>query len=463
MAAAGVAALGATVAMVEKNLLGGDCLNVGCVPSKCIIRSSRVAAEIHRAYQYGIEVPEGVKVDFPRVMERMRKLRAKIAYHDSASRFKKMGVDVFLGNGRFASKSSVEVAGKILNFKKALIATGARAISPPIKGLAETGYLTNESVFSLTERPARLAVIGGGPLGCELAQAFQRLGSSVTIIEILTKLLGPLDEDASKIIHEMLQKDGVEICLGASVKEIKKEGTQKVLSLTCNGQERTLKVDEILLGAGRAPNVEDLGLHTAGVDFDSKKGVNVNEKLQTTNPNIFSAGDVCLKYKFTHMADASARIVIQNDLFSGRKKINDLTVPWCIYTDPEVAHVGLSEKEAEEKGIKTETIFVSLEDVDRAVLNSEENGFLKVVLKKSTDKIIGATLVARHAGEIIGELALAISANIGLKKLSTVIHPYPTQAEVIKKAADMYNRSRLTPFTSWILGLWMKWSLYRRK
>ncbi len=459
VAAAGAAGLGASVALVEKHLLGGDCLNVGCVPSKSIIRSSRAYADVRDAERFGVKVPDGVSADFARVMERMRKLRAKIAHHDSVKRFKGLGVEVFLGEGRFASESSIEVAGKTLNFKRALIATGARAIALPIRGLAEAGYLTNETVFSLTEGPERLAVIGGGPLGCELAQAFQRLGSSVTVIEILPKLLGPEDEDASRIVGEALEKDGVKVLLGSTIVEIKKSGDTKEIIAKTDEKEHIIKVDEILLGAGRAPNVEGLDLEVANVEYDRRIGIHVNDKLQTSNPNIFAAGDVCLKYKFTHMADASARIAVQNALFAGRKKISALTVPWCTYTDPEVAHVGLSEKEATEKGIKSRTILIPFRDVDRAILDGEEDGFLKVLVKKRSDRILGATLVARHAGEIIGELALAITAKVGLKKLSSVVHPYPTQAESIKKAADEYNRSRLSPFTKWLLGMWMKWSL----
>jgi len=459
VAAAGASGLGAKVALIEKNLLGGDCLNVGCVPSKSLIRSSRAYAEVRDAPAYGIRVPQGVEVDFSEVMERMRKLRARIARHDSARRFRDLGIDVFLGKGRFSGEKSIDVSGKQLHFKKALIATGARAIGLPIKGLTEAGYLTNETIFSLTERPTRLAVIGGGPLGCELAQAFQRLGSSVTVIEILPKLLGPEDEDASTVVARALEKDGIRVILNATITEIKKEKGVKKILVCENGKEHVVLADEILLGAGRAPNVESLDLEVAGVEYDLRKGILVNDRLQTTNPDVFAAGDVCLKYKFTHMADASARIVIQNALFSGRKKISALTIPWCTYTDPEVAHVGMTEKDIKEKGLNIKTIMIPFNEVDRAILDGEEDGFLKVYIKKGSDKILGATIVARHAGEMIGEIALAISAKVGLKKLATVIHPYPTQAEAIKKAADEYNRLRLTPFTKRLLLWWMKWSL----
>ena len=386
----------------------------------------------------------------------MRELRASISEHDAAKRFHDMGIDVFLGEGRFISKNEMEVARKSFSFKKGVIATGARAVAFPIKGLADVGYLTNETVFSLTKRPDRLAVIGGGHLGCELAQAFQRLGSQVTVIEILPQLLGREDEDAAHIIAEILKKDGATLVLNASIQEIRASEGGKQISVLFGGTEKIVEADEILLGAGRVPNVENLNLETAGVEYDPKVGVHVNDGLQTTNPKIYAAGDVCMLYKFTHTADAAARIVIQNALFMGRKKLSALTIPWCTYTDPEVAHVGLYERDAREKGIAVSTTTIPLSEVDRAVLDGEREGFIKIHTKKGTDKILGATIVARHAGEMISEISLAMVAKVGLRKLSTVIHPYPTQAEIIKKAGDVYKRSRLTPFWKKMFSFWIK-------
>lgn len=454
--AAGASGLGAKVALIEKDLLGGDCLNVGCVPSKAILRSSRTYAEVRDAHTFGIEVPGDVKVDFSSVMQRMRRLRASISEHDAAKRFHDMGIDVFLGEGHFISKNEMEVAGESFAFKRGVIATGARAVVLPIKGLADVGYLTNETVFSLTKRPDRLAVIGGGPLGCELAQAFQRLGSQVTVIEILPQLLGREDEDAAHIIAEILKKDGATLVLNASIQEIRASEGGKQISVMSEETQKIVEADEILLGAGRAPNVENLNLEAAGVEYDSKIGVHVNDRLQTTNPKIYAAGDVCMLHKFTHTADAAARIVIQNALFMGRKKLSALTIPWCTYTDPEVAHVGLYERDARARGIAVSTITVPLSEVDRAILDGEQDGFIKIHTKKGTDKILGATIVARHAGEMISEISLAIVAKVGLRKLSTVIHPYPTQAEIIKKAGDVYNRSRLTPFWKKMFSFWIK-------
>jgi len=454
VSAAGAAGLGAKVALIEKHLLGGDCLNYGCVPSKCVIRSSRAYADIRNASSFGFGVPKNMGVDFSAVMERMRKLRARISYHDSAKRFRELGVDVFIGEGRFSSKESIEVDGKTLKFKKAVIATGARATVPPIEGLENAGYLTNETVFSLTERPKRLAVIGGGPLGCELAQAFQRLGSQVIIMDRNNHILKREDEDAAEILQKAFIDEGISLVLNCSIKKIEIINGEKIIHYESSGKEGKAIIDEILVGSGRTPNVENMNLETAGVEFDAK-GVKVDDHLCTTNPKIYAAGDISMNYKFTHTADAAARIVIQNALFLGRKKLSALTIPWCTYTDPEIAHVGMYEHEAKEKDTEVDTYIRYLSDVDRAIADGEEEGFVKVHVQKGTDKIIGATIVARHAGEMISEITLAMVANVGLKTLSGVIHPYPTQSEAIKQVADDYNRSRLTPFTKKILHRWL--------
>jgi len=456
--AAAAASLGAKVALIERHLMGGDCLNVGCVPSKAVIQSARVSATVRRADEYGVQVPCGVQVDFAAVMQRMRRLRSRVSEHDAAERFRELGVDVFLAEGRFCGPDAIQVGDAILRFKKAVIATGARAVQPPIEGLAEAGYLTNETVFSLTDCPARLAVFGAGPLGCELAQAFQRLGSEVTIIERNPRLLAREDPDAARILAEAFRRDGITIRTRTTVTRASRSGGEKVIHLEHDGTTETLSVDEILVGAGRAPNVESLNLEAAGVKYDTTRGILVDERLRTTNPRIFAAGDVCLKYKFTHTADATARIVIQNALFYGRKKLSALTIPWCTYTDPEIAHVGMYPRDAEEKGIAVETFAIPLREVDRAVTDGEEDGLLKIHVKKGTDKILGATIVAPHAGEMINEITLAIVAKIGLAKIASVIHPYPTQAEAIKKAADAYNRTRLTLLARKIFARWLAWT-----
>ncbi|HEV8713662.1 MAG TPA: mercuric reductase, partial [Candidatus Binatia bacterium] len=373
--AAGAAGLGAKVALVERHLMGGDCLNVGCVPSKCIIRSSRVLSDLAAAADLGVRVPSGSEADFPAVMERMRRLRARLSQHDSAQRFhEQLGVDVFLGEGRFVGPDAVEVGGKILRFKRAVIATGARAVQPPIPGLAEAGFFTNETVFSLTERPRRLAVIGGGPLGCELAQAFCRLGCEVTIVEMEPQFLPREDPEAAAILFAAFQREGIHVRLNTVLKKVTSSGNDKQLYLERMGEPEVLTADAILVGVGRAPNVEGLNLETVGVTYDQKRGVVVNDRLQTTNPHIYAAGDICLDYKFTHAADAAARVVIQNTLFFGRKKLSTFTIPWCTYTDPEIAHVGLYEHDAKKQGIDVNTFTIPMHEVDRAIIDDEEEG-----------------------------------------------------------------------------------------
>ncbi|HXX46955.1 MAG TPA: mercuric reductase [Myxococcota bacterium] len=444
------AGLGARVALVERALLGGDCLNVGCVPSKTLIRSARAAADARGATPLGVRVG-AVEVDFAAVMERVRRVRAEIAPHDSAQRYAGLGVDVFLGHGRFSAPDALEVAGATLRFKRAVIATGARPAPPAIPGLAEAGFLTNETVFSLVERPAQLAVIGAGPIGCELAQAFQRLGSQVTVVEVAEQVLIREDPDAAALVRTALERDGVEILLGAKLERIERRGGAKALRVATPTGMRELAVEEIVVGSGRAPNVEDLGLERAGVEFQPGRGVVVDERLRTANPRIFAAGDVCLPTKFTHAADASAKLVVRNAFFFGRRRAADLIMPWCTYTDPEVAHVGLSAREAEARGIAVDSYQAPLAANDRARADGDADGFLKIHVKKGNDRIVGATLVARHAGEGIAPIATAMAGGIGLGRLVDLILPYPTQTELLKNVAGAYTRTRLTPFAARVL------------
>lgn len=458
VAAAGAAGLGAKVALIERHLMGGDCLNVGCVPSKGIIRASRAAHDVKAAGEFGISCNGSMTIDFGKAMERMRRIRAGISFHDSFERFsKELGIDVYLGSGRFSGPDSIDVEGKRLRFAKAAICTGARAAAPPIPGIEETGYLTNENIFWLTELPKRLLVIGGGPIGCELSQAFARMGSAVTIIETTGHLLSREDADAAEIVQQSMLRDGVQLALNVKILKTVKRGADKVITIEQNGKPVDLAGDELLVAVGRAPNVNGLNLEAAGIAYDPRMGVRVNEMLQTSNPRVYAAGDICFPYKFTHTADALARIVIANALFKSRQKTSSLVIPWCTYTDPEVAHVGMYEKDAREKGIEVLTLTVPLSNVDRALLDGETEGFARVHLKKGTDNILGATIVARHAGEMINELSLAMTAGVGLSLIGKTIHPYPTQAEAIKRLADLYNRTRLTPFVKKLFTAWLKW------
>jgi pyruvate/2-oxoglutarate dehydrogenase complex dihydrolipoamide dehydrogenase (E3) component len=457
VSAAGAAGLGAKVALIERDFLGGDCLNVGCVPSKALIRAARAFADVRDAADYGVQVPSGSRVDFATVMERMRRLRASISPNDSAQRFRNLGVDVFFGQARFAGPDSIEVGGRTLRFTRAIIATGARAARPDISGLAQAGYLTNETVFSLTELPRRLAVIGAGPIGCELAQAFARFGSEVSLIGNRPSIMPREDADSAARVEREMRRDGITLLMNANVKRAEKHGAETALHLEQDGRPHEVRADAVLVGVGRAPNVDGLNLEAAGVEYDAKQGVKVDDKLRTTNRRIFAAGDICSHYQFTHVADATARIAVQNALFFPTAKSSALVIPWCTYTDPEVAHVGLSEEEARKQGVEVRTFVEELAHVDRAVLDGEADGFVKVHVRSGTDKVVGATIVARHAGEMISTLTLAMTAGLGLGALAKTIFPYPTQAEAIKRVADAYNRTRLTPLVKRLFEKWLAW------
>lgn len=456
--------LGAKVALVERHLMGGDCLNVGCVPSKAVIRGAQVVHEARDAARFGMPAGADDVADFDAVMRRMREIRARISHEDSAERYsEEFGIDVYMGEARFVSDGRVEVEGQVLEYKKAVIATGARAVAPPIEGLAEAGYLDNETVFSLTERPARLAVIGAGPIGCELAQSFQRLGSEVHILERMDQILTREDPDAAKIVQDVLVREGVEMIFGCGIERVERRGDVRVIHLTCPEKgARELVVDAILVGAGRAPNVVGMGLETVGVRFDPKVGVEVDDTLRTTNPRIWAVGDVCMQWKFTHAADAAAKIAVQNALFAvgpfGRKKLSDLIMPWCTYTEPEIAHVGLYERDAAEQGLEIDTYQVGIAESNRAVTDGQEEGLVKVHVKKGTDTIVGATVVAAHAGDLITQLTMAIQHGIGLGAFTGVIYPYPTQSEAIKRAAGAYTRTRLTPAVKRLFETFLAWT-----
>lgn len=457
--AAGAAGLGAKVALIERNLMGGDCLNVGCVPSKALLRAAQAMADLRRAPEFGIDVPDGAALDFGKTMERMRRLRAGIGRHDSAARFKELGVDVYIGEAKFTGRNTIAVEGASVQFAKACIATGARPARAPVPGLWQAGALTNETVFSLTELPPRLAVIGAGPIGVEMAQCFARFGARVTLLENRLGILGREDRAAAAVVEKSLIRDGVRVCCRRNVVSVRREDGEKVLEIENaeSGEREAVRVDEILVGAGRAPNVENLGLEAAGVRCDARGGVAVDDFLRTSNRGIYAAGDVCSPYKFTHAADAMARIVIGNALFFGRGRTSALTIPWCTYTDPEIARVGLYEHEAEEKGIALDTFSVEMSAVDRAVLESAGEGFVKIHCRKGTDRILGAAVVARHAGEMISEITTAMAGGVGLGSIAKTVHPYPTQAEAVKKAADAYNRTRLTPRVKRLLGKILEW------
>ncbi|GAB5361623.1 hypothetical protein AAMO2058_000728400 [Amorphochlora amoebiformis] len=453
--AAGSAGVGARVALIESELLGGDCLNVGCVPSKALLKSAKIAHYIKSASKYGI-VSGDAKVDFGKVMERLRRLRASIAHHDSAQRFSTLGVDVFIGRGKFISKKQVEVNGKTLTFHRAVVATGGSPFIPPISGLDKVKVYTNLQVFNMTVLPPKIGVIGTGPIGCELAQAFVRFGAEVHMFLRGKSILRKEEEDARSVVASSMEADGIIFHRMVTYNKItqvegpdeKKSGHPYPLieiEITKEGVAQKILVNAIIVAAGRKPNVYTADLDKAGVKFDPKKGVMVNDKLQTSNPNIYACGDCCTKYQFTHMADFMARIVIRNALFFGSGKVSSLLVPWATYTDPEVAHVGEYEMDLKARQVEYDTYTKHLKDNDRAIVESSTNGYVKILCKKGKDVILGATIVGDHAGDMISELTLAMQSGIGLGQIASVIHPYPTTAEAIRQAGDLYNKTKLTP------------------
>jgi len=432
--AAGAAGLGARVALVERSRLGGDCLNTGCVPSKALIRSARVVGAARAGAAVGVAAD--TRVDFRAVMSRLRARRADIAPHDSAARLASLGIDVFFGEAAFADPRTVSVGGVALRFRRAVIATGSRPAVPPIPGLADTPFLTSETLFDLTEQPRDLAVLGGGPIGCEMAQAFARLGSRVTLFEGAPQLLPNEDGDAAAIVTSALTGDGVEVRVSTPVTRVSRgDGGTRI---EFAGGE--VIVGAVLVATGRTPNTAGLGLDAAGVAHDGD-GVRVGPTLRTTNLRIFAAGDVASRFKFTHAADALARIVIQNALFFSRKRADRIVMPWCTFTDPELAHVGITSKEASAQ--QALTITVPLGDVDRAIVDDETAGFVRV--HHRSGRILGATIVAPSAGEMIGTVAYAMQKGAGLGDLAATVFPYPTLSMALRQAGDSYRRSSLTP------------------
>lgn len=455
VAAEAAAALGVRVALIERHLLGGTCLNTGCVPSKTLIRTARVYADMRDAARYGARVPADIQVDFAAAMERVRHVRSHLSGGDSVRRLAADGVDVFFGNVQFTGADSLTVNGIRLHFDKAIIATGARPQVLSVPGLREAGYLTNANVFNLTELPRRLLVIGGGPLGCELAQSFCRLGARTTIVQDMPLFLPREERDAAQILSDAFARDGIEVRLNTRVVNVRVENGQKLVDLLSDDYHSTIAVDAILAGVGRVPNVEGLQLEAAGVDYAPGTGIRVDDFLCTSNPRIYAAGDVCLEQQYTDTATASAHIALQNALFGGRERLSKLVVPWCTYTDPEIAHVGLYVREANRQGIPVKTFTVPMHEIDRAVTDSEQLGFVKIHVRERSDCILGATIVTRHAGDMINEITLAMVAGVGLRTLARVIHAYPTQAEAIRRAADAYNRTRLTPRVRARLQRWL--------
>ncbi len=427
---------GARVALIERDRLGGISLHSGSIPSKSILRTGRLYADIRDAYALGAAEAPPMADGFAETMQRMRDIKKRISRNETAEALEADGIDVIFGTATFAGPRQLRVGDRTLAFKKALIVTGSRARAPEIPGLEEIGYHSNETIFNLERLPERLMVIGGGPLGCELAQAFCRLGSKVILVHSEPKFLPMEERDAAQLLSDSLARDGVEIHLNTVATAARMADGKKQVELLSNGYSFSVSIDEVLIGTGRAPNVEGLNLEAANVAYDADKGIKVDDFLRTTNKHVYAAGDACLAYKFTHMAEASAEMAVRNALFFGRCALSRRHIPWCTYTDPEIAHIGLYVDEANALGIPLKTYTVLMPDVDRAITDGEDEGFVKIQVLEGTDRIMGATIVARHAGEMINEISLAMQACIGLSALTQVIHAYPTQAAAIKTAAD---------------------------
>ncbi|HEX3895329.1 MAG TPA: mercuric reductase [Rudaea sp.] len=438
-------ALGAKVALVERNLLGGNSLNVGSVPSKSLVYTSSLCSDLRKAADYFRPVDRGASADFAAVTARAQRVHARIAEYHSAHRLERLGVDIHFGKARFIDEQSIDVDGVTLTFDKALIATGARPRRPDIRGLEEVGYRTSTDIFDLPSVPKHLAVIGGGPLGCELAQAFCRLGSNVAIIQNDPKFLPREERDAAEILSRSMARDGVEIRLNTTVVGARMNGGKKTLDLLSNAQTCTVETDEILLSVGRIANVDDLALDRCGVRCNGDIGIVVDEFLRTTNPRIFAAGDVCMSHKFTHVAKFTATMATENALTDAQRNHRELIVPWCTFCDPEIAHVGMQVWDAKSHNIPVTTYTVMMHDVDRAIIDEQDIGFVKVHVQDGTDRILGATIVASRASEMVNEITLAMNAGIGMRDLAKVLHIYPSQAEAMHMTSLAFMQKDATP------------------
>ncbi|UKA24258.1 dihydrolipoyl dehydrogenase [Photobacterium damselae subsp. damselae] len=442
------AAVKAEVTLIEKHKMGGDCLNTGCVPSKALIRAAHNMAEIQRAAEFGVSTGP-IAIDFKQVMTRVQKVISKIEPHDSIERYRSLGVNCITGEAIIRSPWEVEVDGKIITTKNIVIATGARPLVPNIPGLQSVNYLTSDTVWSLQEQPQKLLVLGGGPIGCELTQSFARLGTKVTLVEMAPQLLIREDSDAAKLVQDSLIADGVEIKLEhkamrfESIIDANGKTMGKVYLDFHNEQQVTVEFDVVLLALGRVANVQGFGLEELGITTTARGTVEVNDYLQTQYPNIYAVGDVVGPYQLTHAASHQAWYAAVNGLFGQFKRFKaDYSVmPAATYTSPEVARVGLNEKEATAQGIEFDVVTYGIDDLDRAITDGEDHGFIKVITPKGKDTILGATIVGTNAGDLLAEFTLAMRHNLGLNKILATVHPYPTMSEAVKYTAGVWKRN----------------------
>ena len=433
----------AKVTLVEKNKMGGDCLNTGCVPSKALIRSAKLAADIQRSASLGFKLMRS-NFDFSDVMDRVQRVITEIEPHDSVERYESLGVDVELGSAKIISPWEVEVNGKILTTRSIIIATGAKPFVPPVAGIDSVSYLTSDTIWELREQPKRLAVLGGGPIGTELTQTFARLGSAVTQVEMLPRIMTREDPEVSAMVVSSLEADGVNVLAGHAAEAIEEQGGEQILVCRSEqGEQVRIPFDQLLVAVGRKANVEGFGLENLGVEISERGTIAVDDFLRTNFPNIYAVGDVAGPYQFTHTASHMAWYATVNALFGSfwKFRVDYSVIPWCTFCSPEVARVGLSESEATEQGIEHEVTRFDVGELDRAIADEEAHGVVKVLTPPGKDEILGVTIVADHAGDLISEYVLAMKQGIGLKKIMGTIHIYPTLAEMNKFAASEWRKN----------------------
>jgi dihydrolipoamide dehydrogenase len=454
------AAVNAKVTLIEKHKMGGDCLNTGCVPSKALIKSAKIASLIKRSDEFGITVSES-NVNFSSVMERVQSIIKKIEPHDSIERYESLGVECIQGEATISSPWSVEINHKTLTAKNIIIATGAGPLIPPVKGIENIDYLTSDNLWEIREQPKRLLVLGGGPIGCELSQAFARLGSTVTQIEMAPRILAREDEDVSQLITDKFIDEGIDVRTNHTAKEFISKENKTSLICDHNGKDVEVEFDSLLIAVGRKPNTSGFGLEKLGIELNNNKTIKVNEYMQSSIPSIYACGDVAGPYQFTHTASHQAWYASVNSLFGGIKrfKTDYSVIPWATFTDPEVARVGLNEQEAKQQAISYETSFFKLDELDRALTENETEGFIKVITVPGKDKILGATIVGDHAGELITEYITAMKNRTGLNKILGTIHIYPTLSEANKYTAGIWKKAHAPELLLKMVKKYHEWSL----
>lgn len=449
--------LNAKVALIEKDAMGGDCLNTGCVPSKALIRVAKVLYDNNRAKEFGLTKAD-VKFEFKNIMKHVHETIAKVAPNDSVERFTDLGVDCFKGTAKVLSPHKVSVGDKVLTTKSIIIATGGTPGLPPVPGLKDISPLTSFNLWDLKELPKRLLVLGGGPIGCEMSQTFRRFGSDVTVVEMMPTILIREDEDVSSALTKQFLKEGINLLTNCKTKKFYLKDGKKFLDYELDGKDKTIEFDQVIVGAGRIPNVKGFGLEDIGIKYDDRGLISPNEFLQTNIPNIYIIGDAAGSYQFTHFAAHQAYFATVNALFRPfyKTKADYSIIPWCTFTNPEVAHAGLSEKDAKSKGIDYEVTKYNISELDRAIADVEDYGFVKVLTPPGKDKILGVTIVGTHASDLIAEFILAMRYGLGLTKIMNTIHIYPTHSEANRFVAANWKKNHVPKFALKMLKLFFK-------